>query len=362
VKVLVVNVGSSTVKLGLVDGGRDRVASYEITGAAASDFSNAIGDTVRAWKVPDAVGHRIVHGGKTFRGATLLDDAVIAALAELAPLAPLHQQRGLDGVAAMRRLLPDTPQVGCFDTAFFSALPVRSRTYALPKEWRDRFGLQRFGFHGLSHSYVARRAATLLGPDTAGRIVTCHLGSGASLAAIADGRPHDTTMGFTPLEGIVMSTRSGSVDPGILLWLQSQAGLDATEVEDGLEHRSGLVGLAGTGEMRQVVARAAAGDDDAEVALAVYIHRLRAGIAAMAAATEGLDTLVFTGGVGENSSEIRARACAGLSHLGVRIDEAANATAVPDVHLGRSDSRVAVMTIASGEDLEIATEVERLLT
>ena len=317
---------------------------------------------MREWGVPDAVGHRIVHGGTTFRGATLLDDAVIAALAELVPLAPLHQERGLDGVAVMRRLMPDTPQVACFDTAFFSGLPVRSRTYALPKQWRQSFGLQRFGFHGLSHSYVAREAAKLLGPDAAGRIVTCHLGSGASLAAIFNGRPLDTTMGFTPLEGIVMSTRSGSIDPGILLWLQSQGGLDATEVADGLEHRSGLAGLAGTADMREVVTRAAAGDDDAEVALEVYIHRLRAGIAAMAAATDGLDSLVFTGGVGENSAAVRARACTGLVHLGVRIDEAVNASAVPDAQLGSPDSRVAVTTIASGEDLEIAAEVERLLT
>jgi acetate kinase len=360
-RILVVNVGSSTVKLGLVDGGRE-VASSEIGAVPDSGLSDALEDMVRDYGTPDAVGHRIVHGGTAFRRATLLDDTVIDALGELAPLAPLHQQRSLEGVAATRRLLPETPQVGCFDTAFFSELPVRSRTYALPKEWRRRFGLVRFGFHGLSHSYVARRASTLLGAGGARHIVTCHLGSGASLAAIVDGRPVDTTMGFTPLEGIVMSARSGSVDPGILLWLQSEGGLDLAEVADGLERHSGLIGLAGTGDMAEVVARAQTGDEEGKLALDVYIHRLRAGIASMAAATEGLDSLVFTGGVGENSSEVRARACVGLSHLGVHIDVKANKAAPVDARLDGNESRVAILAVATREDLEIASQLENLLT
>jgi acetate kinase len=360
-RVLVVNIGSSTIKLQFVEG-RDRVSSFDVDVGTTTTVSDAIGDTIQIADAPDAVGHRIVHGGTTFREATLLDDEVIRALTDLVPLAPLHQQRCLDGVAAMRRVLRQTPHVACFDTAFFAGLPVRSRTYALPKEWRDRFGLGRFGFHGLSHSYAARRAVSLLGPERARRIVTCHLGSGASLAAIRDRRPMDTTMGFTPLEGIVMSTRSGSVDPGMVLWLQSQGGLDAAEVADALEHRSGLRGLAGTSDMREVLMRAAAGDEDAGVALDVYIHRLRAGIASMAAAIDGLDTLVFTGGVGENSSEVRARACSGLAHIGVRIDPHANSRAVPDARIESRDSAVTVLAVASREDLEIADQVDRLLT
>jgi acetate kinase len=360
-RVVVVNVGSSTVKLAVVDGGR-RVASAVVDVGSDTAVSDAVGDALLSSGRPDVVGHRIVHGGSSFTKATLLHDDVISSLAELTPLAPLHQQRSLDGITMIRRLFPDTPQVGCFDTAFFAGLPVHSRTYPLPKEWRERFGLVRFGFHGLSHSYAARRAVSLLGADTATRIVTCHLGSGASLAAIRDGRPIDTTMGFTPLEGIVMSTRSGSVDPGMLLWLQSQAALDVAEVTDGLEHRSGLLGLAGTTDMQEILKRASAGDEDATTARDVYIHRLCAGIASMAAAIDGVDALVFTGGVGENASEIRARACANLAHLGARIDESLNESAAGDELIQSADSSVAVLVVAAREEIEIANQVERLLS
>lgn len=359
-RVLVVNVGSSTIKLRLVEGERAE-ASFDVEVAAATDAFAVVEQALRGAETPDAVGHRIVHGGTRFREATFLEDAVISELEELVPLAPLHQEQGLEGVRLMRRLLPDSPQVACFDTAFFAELPARARTYALPKEWRDRFGLSRFGFHGLSHSYAAKRAASVLGSRAAGRIVTCHLGSGASLAAVRDGRPVDTTMGFTPLEGIVMSTRSGSVDPGMLLWLQSHGGISLRRLADGLEHRSGLQGLAGTADMREVVARAQSGDEDAGLALDVYVHRLRAGIGAMAAAMDGLDVLVFTGGVGENASELRERTCTGLSHLGIAIDENANRAAPPDARFESPGSRVAVLAVAAREDLEIATQVERLL-
>jgi acetate kinase len=361
VRVLVVNVGSSTIKLRVIQDGRACLGSFDIDVESASGEATAIEEALSTSGTPDAVGHRIVHGGTKFRGPTLLDGTVIHELEALGALAPLHQRRALEGVALVQGLLPHTPSVGCFDTAFFADLPARAATYALPKKWRERFGLRRFGFHGLSHSYAAGRASRMLGSTGRQRIVTCHLGSGSSLAAIRDGFPVDTTMGFTPLEGIVMSTRSGSVDPGLVLWLQSQAGLDLSEVSDGLEHHSGLLGLAGTADMRAVLADAASGTEEARIARDVYIHRLGGGIAAMAAAVEGMDALVFTGGVGENAPKVRAMACAGLSHLDVQINERANEAGGSDVRIEDGSSGVAILLVASREDLEIASQVERLL-
>ena len=236
-----------------------------------------------------------------------LDAAVEADLRALVDLAPLHQPKSLAALDAVSAALPDLPAVACFDTAFHATLPAAAATYALPAEWRERWGLRRYGFHGLSHAWVARRAPQLLGRGASGlRIVSCHLGAGASLCAIVDGASLDTTMGFTPLEGLVMATRSGSVDPGMLLWLMEHEGLSPGELSDALEHRSGLLGLAGSADMREIVERAAAGEPPARLALDVYVHRLRAGIAAMAAALGGLDALVFTGGVGEHSEAVRA--------------------------------------------------------
>lgn len=359
-RVLTVNVGSSSIKLRLVEGGRS-VASADVASGQAGDLDDVIGEAILEWDRPDAVAHRIVHGGTRFRAPALLDDAAIGGIEELAPLAPLHQRRGLEGVSLLRRLLPDTPHVGCFDTAFFAALPERSSTYAVPPEWRERYGLRRFGFHGLSHAYASRTAASLLSDGSSRRVVTCHLGSGASLAAVEDGRPVDTTMGFTPLEGIVMATRSGSVDPGMLLWLQTHAGLDAAEVSDGLEHRSGLRGLAGTPDMREILERSASGDEEAALAFDVYVHRLRCAIASMTAAMGGWDALVFTGGVGENAPEVRASACRGLAHLGVDVDEKVNAAAVPDARLDTGASAVEVFVVSSREDLEMAAQAGQVV-
>ena len=360
-RVLVVNVGSSTIKLRVIQDGRECLSSFDVDVARVSGVAGAIDEALSASGPPDAVGHRIVHGGTRFRGPIVLDGAVLDELEQLTDLAPLHQRRALDGVALIRKLLPQTPSVGCFDTAFFADLPARARTYALPREWTERFGLRRFGFHGLSHSYAAERASRMLRSASRHRIVTCHLGSGASLAAIRDGVPVDTTMGFTPLEGIVMATRSGSVDPGLVLWLQSQAGLGLAEVSDGLEHHSGLLGLAGTADMRAVLADAASGAEHARLARDVYVHRLRGGIAAMAASMDGMNALVFTGGVGENAPEVRSMACAGLSHLDVHIDEHTNTEVVSDARVHDESSGVAILLVASREDLEIASQVERLL-
>ncbi len=281
-----------------------------------------------------------------------------AGIEALTELAPLHQPRALAAIDAAFRDLPDLPAAACFDTAFHASLPPAAATYALPRPWRQR----RFGFHGLSHAYAVRRAAELLGTDPGEvRIVSCHLGAGASLAAVDGGRSVDTTMGFTPLDGLVMATRSGSVDPGLLLWLIEHEGVTPAELADGLEHRSGLVALAGTADMREILARVAASDGEAHAALDVYVHRLRAGIAAMAAAMNGLDVLVFTGGVGEHAAPVRAAAADGLSFLGVALDERRNAQATADADIGRHGAPARTVVVSAREDLEMARQVRALV-
>jgi acetate kinase len=235
-------------------------------------------------------------------------------------------------------------------------------TYAVPREWRERYGVRRYGFHGLSHAYAARRAAELLGRPADGlRTVTCHLGAGASLAAVRSGVSVDTTMGFTPMEGVVMATRSGSVDPGMVLWLQTHAGLTAAAMTDALDRRSGILGLAGTADMREVLRAAAAGDPDARLAVDVYVHRLRAEVAAMAAAIDGLDALVFTGGVGEHAAQVRAAAGAGLGFLGVAVDGARNAAVEYDADVSAPGARARTLVVRAREDLEIARQVRAVL-
>ncbi|TMA81063.1 MAG: acetate/propionate family kinase, partial [Deltaproteobacteria bacterium] len=316
--------------------------------------------------------------------AVVIDARIEQQLRALTDLAPLHQPAALAMLDVVRAALTGVPAVACFDTAFHATMPAAAATYALPAEWRRRWPLRRFGFHGLSHAYAARRATELIGraplPSNAGagaaatgvlRVVTCHLGAGASLAAVAGGRSVETTMGFTPLEGLVMATRSGSVDPGLVLWLVEHAYLTQAEIGDGLEGRSGLRGLAGTGDMRAVLDAAERGDADAALALDVYVHRLRAGIAAMAAAMGGLDALVFTGGVGEHAPAIRARATEALAFLGVAIDPRRNAVspgrdsaeaATADREIGADGAAVRTFVVTAREDLEIAREVRALLT
>ncbi len=257
---------------------------------------------------------------------------------------------------------PDVPAVACLDTAFHSHMPAAATTYALPREWRDRHSLRRFGFHGLSHAYASRRAAALLGrPPERRRVVCCHLGAGASIAAVDGGRSVDTTMGFTPVEGLVMATRSGTVDPGLLLWLLQHGGVEVEEMSDALEHRSGLLALAGTADMREVLAGARAGDAQATLARDVYVHRLRALIAGMTASLGGLDALVFTGGVGERSSEIRTAAARGLGFLGVAVDSALDAAASPDTDVSAPLSTVSTLVIQAREDLEMARQARAVL-
>jgi acetate kinase len=365
-RILVVNAGSSSLKLRLLDGA-DRVEwSTDLAAprgeTEASPISKAISSAISEFGPVDAVGHRIVHGGSAFTGPVRIDAGVEAQLTALTDLAPLHQPKSLAALAAVTAALPDVPAVACFDTAFHATIPAAAATYALPPEWRKRWDLRRFGFHGLSHAYASRRAAEILNRPVDGlRVVTCHLGAGASLAAILGGRSVDTTMGFTPLEGLVMATRSGSVDPGLLLWLEEHAGMPPAELAATLEHRSGLLGLAGTADMREILAAEAAGRPEAVLALGVYLHRLRAEIAAMTASLGGLDALVFTGGVGERSPEIRARAADGLGFLGIAVDPARNAGREADREVGPDGASVRTLVVESREDLEIASQVREVL-
>ena len=311
----------------------------------------------------DAVGHRVVHGGREFVQPLVLDEAAAERLRALGDLAPLHNGPALRVLEAVLALRPELPQVACFDTAFHASIPDEAALYALPREWIERHGLRRFGFHGLSHAWASRRAAELLGRGPSGlRLVTCHLGAGASLAAVRDGRSVDTTMGFTPNEGLVMATRSGSVDPGLVIWLIRHARVSPDELEHALEHESGLRGLSGgSGDMRELLA-ASEHDDRARTALAVYVHRLRALIAAMTAAMDGLDALVFTGGVGEHAPAVRAAACAGLGFLGVSLDESRNGAPLEgDADVADPASAVRVLVVESREELEIARSVRSAL-
>jgi acetate kinase len=362
-RVLVVNAGSSSLKLSLLDEHDEILAEQELAAPGSKHDDRELREALESpLGQADAIGHRIVHGGQRFHTATVIDGDVERELAELTDLAPLHQPKSLAALDAVGKLLPDIPAVACFDTAFHATLTAQAYTYALPLQWRERYGLRRYGFHGLSHAWVARRAPELLGRSGEGlRLVSCHLGAGASLCAIGDGCSVDTTMGFTPLEGIVMATRSGSLDPGMLLWLLDREGLSAHDLSIALEHRSGLLGLSGSADMPEVLSRAEAGDERCELALEVYLHSLRAGIAAMAAALGGIDALAFTGGVGERSATIRRRAVDGLGFLGLSIDEAANLQGQADRGISSSDARAAVLTLAAREDLEIAGQTRSAL-
>ncbi|WP_067456086.1 acetate/propionate family kinase [Actinomadura macra] len=354
-RVLTVNPGSSSLKLSLLDAG-DTVLTE------ASGPRQEMAPLVKDMPRPDAIGVRFVHGGTDFTAPVLVNDAVTERLHALADLAPLHQPASLHALSEITGVLPGVPAVACFDTAFHATLPEAAATYALPADWRERFGLRRYGFHGLSFSYAVRRAGELLGTDPATlRMVVCHLGSGASLAAVADGVSIDTTMGFTPLEGLVMASRAGSIDPGIPLWLIKH-GLSAHDVNDVLEHGSGLLGLTGTGDMRRIRELAEGRDVTALAALDVYHHRLRACAAAMIASLGGLDVLAFTGGVGEHAPSVRMRLAEDLAFLGTAVDPDRNAAADGDADITSDGAAVRALVIAAREDLEIAAGVRQVLT
>jgi acetate kinase len=374
-RILVVNAGSSSVKLSVIGPGDEVESRCDIErwdGSADDEaLRRYLSDLAGSASPPAAAGHRVVHGGARYTSATLIDDDVRAGIGALAALAPLHQPRALAGLAAATAELGGLPQVACFDTAFHATMPPEAFTYPLPAAWRQRYGLRKFGFHGLSHAYAARRAAELLRPADPARlrVVTCHLGAGASLAAVRGGRSVETTMGFTPADGLVMATRPGSVDPGMIAWL-ADGRVPPDELAGGLERGSGLAALAGlpdgSGDMRAVLAAAEAGQPDARLALDVHAHRLTAAVAAMAAAMNGLDALVFTGGIGEHVPPVRRAAAAGLEFLGVSIDGRANAAAVgqngpADADISAAGARVRTLVLTAREDLEIARAARAVL-
>ncbi|HUK25887.1 MAG TPA: acetate kinase [Terriglobales bacterium] len=309
----------------------------------------------------DAAGHRIVHGGALLQAPTRITAQVKSAIASVAEFAPLHNCAELAGIGMLERLLGGVPQIAVFDTAFHRTLPGAASYYPGPYEWYGQ-GIRRYGFHGINHEYCAQRAAAMLGAELSRKLVTCHLGNGCSLAAIQDGKSVDTTMGFTPIEGLMMGTRSGSVDPGILTYLLREKKATGQELDDLLNTKSGLLGISGiSGDMRQIAGAVASGNARAKLAFDMFVHRLRAGISAMAASLGGIDALVFTAGIGENSPQVRATTCSGLGFLGMKLEEKKNANPAGDCEISASESRVRVLVIRAQEDWAIAQSCWRVM-
>ena len=321
--------------------------------------------TLRSTEIPglasssdiDVVGHRIVHGGPHFEEPVLITSEVKSAIAGASAFAPLHNQAELEGMELVEKLLGSIPQVAVFDTGYHRKIPLAASVYPGPYAWFES-GIRRYGFHGINHQYCAARAARLLRRDLKClRLVTCHLGNGCSLAATREGLSIDTTMGFTPLEGLMMGTRSGSVDPGILTYLMRQGRLQGQEIDAMLNQKSGLLGISGlSGDMREILAAMKQGHSRARLAFDIYVHRLQAGIGAMVAVLGGIDALVFTAGVGENSPEVRAETCSQLEFLGLKLDRVANAQPSFDADVATVDSQVRALVIRAQEDWAIAGE------
>lgn len=308
----------------------------------------------------DVVGHRIVHGGKDLDSATAITPEVRSAIASMSAFAPLHNRAELEGIEIVEKRIGTVLQVAVFDTGFHSRLPEPAAVYPGPYEWLTQ-GIRRYGFHGINHQYCAERTAQLLGRDWGSKLVTCHLGNGCSLAAIRDGRSVDTTMGFTPLEGLMMGTRSGSIDPGILTYLMRAGKSTGEQFDELLNTKSGLLGISGiSGDMRQIVTAMKDGHPRAKLAFEIFVHRLQSGIGAMIAVLGGIDALVFTAGIGENSLEVRAAACANFGFLGLKLDPAKNAQASADQDISVPESAVRVLIVRAQEDWAIARDCWRL--
>lgn len=371
-QIFVVNSGSSSIKYQLVDVETEEVALSGLIerigepGSGVADHEDGMRqvlDRLGSAKQIVAVGHRVVHGGSIFDRATLVTAEVEGQIDELSALAPLHNPANLQGIRAARKALPHVPHVAVFDTAFHQTLPAAAYTYAIDAELAEKHRVRRYGFHGTSHKYVSEQAAIFLDrPLSELKTIVLHLGNGASVAAIDGGVSVETSMGMTPLEGLVMGTRSGDVDPAVLIHLHRQAGLDFDELDTLLNRRSGLLGLTGSGDMRDVQDAASRGDSTAEAALAVYRHRVRRYIGAYIAHLGGLDALVFTAGVGENNVLLRRRTLAGLEFLGIAIDQDRNELVSKKARFISPDgSPVAVLVIPTNEELEIARQVEALV-
>jgi acetate kinase len=357
-RLLVLNCGSSTLKWTLLDAADASTVSEgceEWAGGGAAPVGEIL-DQVAGF---DAVAHRIVHGGARFRESVLVSPEVRAALESLVELDPLHMRRALSAVDVTRARFPALPQFAAFDTAFHATIPEPAAGYGLPFGWTERFGLRRFGFHGLSVNWAAERAREMTG-HTPSRLVVCHLGSGCSVTAVRDARSVDTTMGFTPLEGLMMGTRSGSVDPGLLLHLQLRHALGAAELQAALTERAGLLGVSGvSSDLREVLVAADAGNGRAALAYERFILFATRAIGSMIAVLGGLDALVFTGGIGENSPRVRRDLAASLAFAGAHLDGEANERATADAEIARADSAVRILVIRAREDLVILREVQR---
>jgi acetate kinase len=386
--VLVINAGSSSLKYSVVDARTGDAAAVglverigenrgrhvhrgpdgetETTGSIPT-HEDALGGAIEAFEshgpsLADldltAVGHRVVHGGSTFSASALIDDALIAEVTDLVPLAPLHNPANLEGIRVARQLFPELPHVAVFDTAFHQTLPPHAYTYAVPSAWREEHGVRRYGFHGTSHAFVSQEAARLLGRDPAEvNVIVLHLGNGCSASAVQAGRSVETSMGLTPLEGLVMGTRSGDLDPAVPAYLTRELGLSVADVDQALNSASGLKGLTGENDFREVSRLRAGGDERATLAFDVYCHRIRKYVGSYYAVLGTLDAVVFTAGVGENSAEVRAAALAGLERLGITIDPERNAAPASGARrISTDDSEVAVLVIPTNEEWQIARE------
>ncbi len=361
VSVLVFNAGSSTIKFSLFAGRSMELSAGETLEDPPADAVEKIVSSIRDVLAEDpvsAVGHRVVHGGGRFKESVRIDDRVLGEISGLSKLAPLHNPPAVDTIVAAQRAVPDVPHIAVFDTAYFSDLPPERHVYPLPYEWYEKHGIRRFGFHGISHAYCAGRAAEFLGRPSGGfRVVTCHLGNGCSATASLGAKAVATTMGFTPLEGLMMGTRAGSVDPGILFYAMERMGLSPRELEQTLLRGSGLLGVSGiSSDFRTVREAAREGNMRARLALAIYAESVRTAVGGLAAALGGVDALVFTAGVGENAAELREEACRGLECLGLRLDPGRNRALRPDADLSGDGPGGRILALRTREDLHIARE------
>jgi len=361
-KILVLNTGSSSVRYRLFDGSqtlaKGLVERIGEAGGDASDHEAALQRVMASIDLAElgAVGHRVVHGGSEFAEPTVIDDEVFAVIERLVPLAPLHNPAALSGIAVARKLLPEVPQVAVFDTAFHQTIPPAGVTYAIDVSLAERWQIRRYGFHGTSHAYVARQTAELLGlPVDRAKVITLHLGNGASACAVAGGRSVATSMGMSPLSGLVMGTRSGDIDPTVVFHLHRVAGLPIDEIERSLNRSAGMQGLTGENDMRAVEDRWTAADPAATLAFEVYCRRIKEYVGMYLAVLGGADAITFTAGVGENSPEVRAAALAGLSALGITIDEARNERG--ERIISPDGAAVTVCVVPTDEELEIAQQV-----
>jgi acetate kinase len=368
--IFALNCGSSSIKSAIVDSAsRRRLFDVHVENADASGFSSAVAQVLQELRSrsrehgqPDAFAHRIVHGGDRFVRPTQIDDKVLAEIEQLSHLAPLHNPPALAAVRQARQAYPRTPHLAIFDTAFHATLPRHAREYALPQDLSQRFGIRRYGFHGISHAHVMESVAAHC--DVVSdklRIISCHLGNGASVAAIEHGRSVDTSMGMTPLEGLVMGTRAGDLDPGVLLHLLNSGAVDAKQLDTLLNKSSGMQGLTGTHDMREIERRAASGDEQCRAAIAIYAHRVRKYIGAYAAVMGGVDAIAFTGGVGENSAAIRRACLEHMEFLGAELDDGRNREARPDAATGRCEishvgSRTRLLVVRADEEVAMAIE------